>query len=215
MNLERYSSLVFDCDGVVLNSNKLKTQAFYQAALPYGEAPAKALVDYHVANGGISRYRKFAYFLSHLVPRNVDGPGLDKLLQVYASKVREGLMACESDPALLLLRELTPSKSWFIVSGGDQAELREIFSARGLDHLFDGGIFGSPDSKDEILSRELQAGRILRPGLFIGDSRYDHQASVNAGLDFVFIKQWTEFHEWQSYCEIHKIGTANNLQDLA
>ena len=36
-----YASLVFDCDGVVLNSNKVKTEAFYQAVLPYGEAAAR------------------------------------------------------------------------------------------------------------------------------------------------------------------------------
>jgi len=214
VNLEQYNSLVFDCDGVVLNSNKVKTRAFYEAALPYGEASAKALVDHHVVNGGVSRYRKFAYFLSQIVSRDAAGPGLDELLEVYARKVREGLMTCEADPALLALRERTPSRPWFIVSGGDQAELREVFSARGLDYLFDGGIFGSPDSKDEILVRELESGKMLMPGLFLGDSRYDHQASVNAGLDFVFIKQWTEFHDWESYCKNHRIEFAASLRDL-
>jgi phosphoglycolate phosphatase-like HAD superfamily hydrolase len=215
VNIERYKSLIFDCDGVVLNSNKVKTRAFYEAALPYGEAAASALVDHHVANGGVSRYRKFAHFLSRIVPQGADGPGLDELLKVYASKVREGLMACEADSGLIDLRELTPSTRWFIVSGGDQAELREVFSERGLDHLFDGGIFGSPNSKDEILSRELQAGRIMKPGLFIGDSRYDHEASGCAGLDFVFVRQWTEFYGWKAYCENHKLEVAASLRDLA
>ena len=214
MNIERYRSLIFDCDGVVLNSNRVKTRAFYEAALPYGEAAATALVDHHVANGGISRYQKFAHFLSRIVPQGADGPSLDELLKVYASKVREGLISCESDSGLIALRERTPSTRWFIVSGGDQAELREVFSERELDHLFDGGIFGSPDTKDEILSRELQVGKIIRPGLFIGDSRYDHVASVNAGLDFVFVRQWTEFSEWNSYCENQKIEVAASLRDL-
>jgi len=214
VNLEQYSSLVFDCDGVVLNSNKVKTRAFYEAALPYGEDLALALVDHHVANGGVSRYRKFAHFLEQLVPPGVEGPALEELLETYAQKVREGLMTCEADSELLRLRELVPSTPWFIVSGGDQAELREVFAARGLDRLFDGGIFGSPDSKDYILSRELAAGGITRPGLFIGDSKYDHEASVTAGLDFVFVKQWTEFHAWDSYCENHKIDVVDSLRDL-
>jgi len=59
LDLANYKTLVFDCDGVILNSNKLKTQAFYQATLPYGESKAQAMVNYHVQNGGISRYRKF------------------------------------------------------------------------------------------------------------------------------------------------------------
>lgn len=61
--LIEYKTLVFDCDRVILNSNKVKTEAFYQSALAYGEQAAQALVEYHIANGGISRYKKFAYFL--------------------------------------------------------------------------------------------------------------------------------------------------------
>lgn len=54
-----------------------------------------------------------------------------------------------------------------IVSGGDQAELRDVFSQRGISEWFDGGIFGSPDSKDEILARELANGNIDQPALFV------------------------------------------------
>ncbi|TCP20736.1 hypothetical protein [Rhodovulum adriaticum] len=84
-----------------------------------------------------------------------------------------------------------------LVSGGDQAELREIFAARGLDGLSDGGIFGSPDRKDTILARELGTGTIRRPPLFPGGSRYDHEAAVRADLDFVFVSGWSEMSEWQ------------------
>jgi phosphoglycolate phosphatase-like HAD superfamily hydrolase len=211
---EGYRTLVFDCDGVVLNSNKVKTKAFYEAALPYGEGPAQALVEHHVANGGVSRYSKFEHFLNQLVPSDTVGPGLDQLLDVYARKVREGLIECEADSGLLELREQTTSTSWLIVSGGDQAELREVFSEKGLAQLFDGGIYGSPDTKVEILARELREGRILGPALFIGDSRYDHETSVNAGLDFVFVNQWTEFAEWKSYCDKHNVKSVGSLCDL-
>jgi len=51
--------------------------------------------------------------------------------------------------------------------------LREVFTQRDLAPLFDGGIFGSPDTKDSILSRELANGNIQPPALFLEDSRYD------------------------------------------
>lgn len=214
--INRFRTLVFDCDGVVLNSNKVKTQAFYQAALPYGETAAQALVDYHVANGGISRYKKFAYFVDELVPLHapdIAGPGLDQLLDAYAGAVRHGLLNCEVAEGLEALRQASDAR-WLIVSGGDQAELRDVFQARGLDTLFDGGIFGSPDSKDEILARELANGNITQPALFIGDSRYDHVASSAAGLSFVFIRQWTEFPDWQTYCAERNLSTVMAVQDL-
>ena len=141
--LQHYATIVFDCDGVVLNSNAVKTRAFYEAALPYGEEAARALVAYHTANGGISRYKKFTHFLETIVPAlaHQPGPDLEQLLAHYAHGVRQGLLSCDVAPALQALRKATTATRWLIVSGGDQAELREVFAARDLAALFDGGIF--------------------------------------------------------------------------
>ncbi|MDA0426962.1 HAD family hydrolase [Stutzerimonas frequens] len=196
--LSDYRSLVFDCDGVLLDSNRVKTDAFYQAALPFGESAANALVRYHVANGGVSRYRKFEYFLSEIV-RHEDMEPLNELLSRYAERVREGLLACRVADGLGELRSALPKSNWMIVSGGDQGELREVFEARGLSHYFSGGIFGSPTDKQEILSRELNCGNLVLPAVFLGDSRYDYESAMKFGLDFVFISQWTEFSGWQEY----------------
>ena len=212
-SLTHYATLVFDCDGVVLNSNRVKTDAFYEAALPYGETAATALVDYHVSNGGISRYKKFTYFIEHLVAGK-PGPGLDELLNRYAVQVRAGLMECEVASGLQTLKECTPQARWLIVSGGDQTELREVFYQRKLDKLFDGGIFGSPDTKDEILSRELLLRNIELPALFLGDSKYDYQAANVAGLDFVFMSQWSEVANWEEWCSSLSLSTRPNISAL-
>ena len=48
--LAEYKTLVFDCDGVVLNSNQLKIQAYYDVAIKFGanKQQAQALVAHHV-----------------------------------------------------------------------------------------------------------------------------------------------------------------------
>lgn len=209
-----FSTVVFDCDGVVLDSNRVKTEAFYQAALPYGTAAAEALVAHHVANGGISRYAKFAHFLEHIVP-GAEGPDLEALLAAYADAVRAGLMTCAVAEGLEQLRTANPNQRWLIASGGDQAELREIFGARGLKDMFDGGIFGSPDDKTSILLRERAAGNISAPTLFLGDSRYDHIAASAAELDFVFLSGWSEFSGWQDYISKHGLTAYTNIAELA
>ncbi|GAB2730488.1 HAD family hydrolase [Halomonas garicola] len=221
----KYATYIFDCDGVVLDSNKVKTEAFYRATLPYGEAAAQAMVDHHVANGGVSRYRKFAHFLEQIAPttspnyaeqRNPAerGPDLEALLQAYAGHVREGLLGCEVAPGLEALRKQTPNARWLIVSGGDQAELRDVFAQRGIAAWFDGGIFGSPDTKDEILARELASANIQQPALFLGDSKYDYQAASAAGLDFVFLSGWSEVVGWQAWAAELGIATAENIGEI-
>ncbi len=215
--MKDYKTLVFDCDGVILNSNRVKTDAFYQAALPYGEAAAQAMVDYHVANGGVSRYLKFAHFLEQLVPEYAagrSGPNLDELLEHYANAVLEGLLSCEVAPGLEQLRKRIPNTRWLIVSGGDQTELRHVFAQRGLTELFDGGIYGSPDTKDEILARELKSNTIQMPALFLGDSKYDYQAASTAGLDFVFLSGWSEVQDWQEWTQKVDIEVKGNISEI-
>ena len=212
MNIENYKTLVFDCDGVVFNSNKVKTQAFYNVALPFGEEVARKLVAHHVLNGGISRYKKFDWFLQEVVTSGE--AELNKLLESYAQFVRNGLLTCEIASGLFELREKTSQANWLIVSGGDQQELREVFAARKLIELFDGGIFGSPDSKDTILERELANNNIRKSAIFLGDSRYDHIAASNAGLDFLFLSEWTEFISWPNYCRKHQIKSLTSIASL-
>lgn len=213
MNLEKYKTLVFDCDGVILNSNKVKTNAFYQAALPYGDKAAQQLVEYHIARGGISRFKKFEWFLENVVAGE-NGPNFDELLNNYAAEVSNGLLTCEVTKGLIELRNKTAHANWLIVSGGAQQELREVFSSRALDTLFDGGIFGSPDSKDLILTREIANKNIKQPALFLGDSLYDHSAASAANLDFIFLSDWSEFTSWPEYCDSNQIQTFKAISYL-
>ncbi|MDN3649308.1 HAD family hydrolase [Reinekea marina] len=215
--LTEYKTLVFDCDGVVLNSNKVKSSAFYHAALPFGVNAAQDLVSYHVANGGISRYEKFAYFLKEIAPnaaRNISGLGLEELLKSYALKVRSGLLSCEIAGGLLELKARTKGIPWLIVSGGDQDELREVFKERSLGDLFEGGIFGSPDDKELIIEREVQGNNIALPALFIGDSKYDYKAACSSDLDFIFISDWSEVFDWEKWCAEHRISHCNNIASI-
>lgn len=211
MNLKKYQTIVFDCDGVILDSNKVKTTAFYEAALPYGNEAAERLVKHHVENGGISRYEKFEWFLLHVVKKPSDS-ALDELLNSYAEKVRAGLLSCDIANGLAKLRSLTAHCNWLIVSGGDQIELRDIFQKRELSQFFNGGIFGSPDNKIDILKREMNNGNISKNALFIGDSRYDHISAKSADIDFLFVNYWTEFQGWQSYCQSNNINVADSLE---
>jgi phosphoglycolate phosphatase-like HAD superfamily hydrolase len=70
----------------------------------------------------------------------------------------------------------------------DQSELRTSFVKRGVAEWFNGGIFGSPQSKLEILKREIGVGNIPQPALYFGDSKYDYLTASSAGLKFVFFE---------------------------
>ncbi len=207
---------MFDCDGVVLNSNQTKIDAYYAVAKKMGgsDAQAQAFVDHHVAKGSFPRNGKTEYYLTQIVKQPVTKAILHQYMQAFEDVLDVTLMQCEVAVGLGALKAATPQAKWMLVSGGDQAELRRIFPRRQLAQLFEAGIFGGPEQKDEVLAREIANGNLQFPALFVGDSKYDHQAASRAGLDFVFLNAWTEVPDWQSYCAEHKITVLSNIAQL-
>jgi phosphoglycolate phosphatase-like HAD superfamily hydrolase len=214
LSIDDYKTIIFDCDGVILNSNKIKTKAFYETALSYGKESADNLVKYHVQNGGISRYKKFEFFLKNIVGIDVTEDKLNSLLLGFSKKIKYELSRCEVAEGIFQLREKIDS-NWIVVSGSDQDELNEIFSLRSLDSLFiQSCIFGSPESKEFIFEREFRLSTIKQPALFIGDSQYDHEVSSQYKVDFIFLSNWTEFANWKEYTNRNSISTYGSIKDL-
>ena len=205
---------MFDCDGVVLDSNRIKTEAFRTAALPFGPESADRLRAYHLENGGVSRYLKFRHFLESIVEGEAPAGSYERLLDRYAAEVGRELSTASVAPGLQRIRDETRSATWILASGGDQTELRGVFEERGLSRFFDGGIYGSPTPKDEILASCRDRGLLDRPALFLGDSRYDFEVASDFGLDFLFVEAWSEFQEWQDHQRVHGYRSVRTLSDL-
>ena len=136
------------------------------------------------------------------------------LLKQLNYEVERLLENCEIAQGLDVLREKTKDSNWMIVSGGDQEEIIRLFTRKNLLKYFDVGIFGSPDSKEDIVARELKKLTGQRPALFIGDSKYDYQVAKKNNLDFIFLSDWTNFFEWKSFCAENKIEIYRKLDDL-
>ena len=86
IELSKYSTIIFDCDGVILNSNDIKTNAFYEIAKVYGHLPALELKNYHKINGGVSRYEKFNYLFTNILCRPFESEEIGKLLLKNSEK---------------------------------------------------------------------------------------------------------------------------------
>lgn len=219
IDLSSYELIIFDCDGVILNSNYLKTSAFYKTALFAGKDLATRFAKYHADNGGVSRYVKFNFFIEHFLNINPDSEKgqqlFAKLLQDYALRVKQAMMTCEMTTALESLKLKTISASWAVASGSDQDELRSIFRVRNLANYFDLGIFGSPTSKISIV-RDLISGKLnLSKALIIGDSFLDYRVSVEMQTDFIYISGWSECSEIKKLSSNENIITYDSLTSLS
>jgi len=216
MDFSKYKTLIFDCDGVLLNSNFKKSEAYKLSALDYGasEDQADKLVKYHIKNTGISRYVKFKYFLTEIMMEPYADKNFQFLIAALNKHVLQVLNQCEVTADLDKLRKLTENQHWMVMSGGDQSEVRTLLKQKNIDHFFDYGIYGSPDSKYEIVDYHQTANDDFMPALFFGDSEYDIIIAEKFDLDFIFVSAWTDFKNWREMVSKKNIKTVRYLNEL-
>lgn len=205
--------VVLDCDGVILDSNGIKTEAFREAVAGYGTEAAALLVDYHRRHGGISRHRKVRHFFDGILGREPHPGELESVLEAFGRASRSGLFRCAETRGFRDFMTALPGNARpYVVSGGLEIELRDVFRERELDALFH-GIYGSPTTKEDNLERVFAHAGMRGPGIFFGDSEYDHVAASKAGLEFVFVSKYTEFGTWREYCAERGLRTVRTLKE--
>ena len=217
MNFNKYKTIIFDCDGVILNSNKIKTESFKKTLSKYKKELIDEFISYHESNGGISRYEKLKFFVRKLAPNYKllnEEKNYHFLLNLYSKICKESLYEAEVARGLKSLRHINIKTKWLIVSGGDQNELRDVFTKKGIYKYFNGGIYGSPDKKIDIISREISNENIVKPALFVGDSKLDFYAANSNLLDFIFLTDWTDFKNYKEFCSMNAIVYLNNLNSI-
>ena len=207
---KKYTHLFFDCDGVILNSNKIKTDAFYKLAIKYGEREANELVSYHLKNGGISRYNKIKYF-NKFILNNTDNSINESLVKEYSNILKKNLLKADIEKSIYKIKKYFPFSKVAVISGSDQEELRWLFKEKKIEHLFNYGIYGSPRNKIEILKTIFSEFSGKEQSIFIGDSKYDFEVSKKYNMDFAFIYEWTDLEDWRLFVNINDLNAYKNV----
>ena len=196
IDLNKYDFIVFDCDGVILNSNKIKTLAFENSLSNYSYEKVNKFIKFHQNNGGISRYDKFEYFFNKIMKMEYYKDPLRIALKNYANILKKELISCSYVPGVIkFLQFLTvQQKEIFVNSGSSEEELKRVFKSRKIDKFFI-DIKGSPSSKEANMNKIILDRKKSSNGLFFGDSLIDYQVANKFSMDFIFVK---DFSEWKN-----------------
>ena len=211
MNLGPYRAWLFDCDGVILDSNNVKTNAFYELARPFGVEVADAFVSYHKATGGVSRFVKVRHLFETLLGRVQCEADVAAGLVRFGQLVTDGLQSCAMVPGVEeLLDRLTLDVFRGVISGGLESEVQQVLASRGLTSRFD-AIRGSPATKDDIFGDLAKEGVLSGGAIFFGDSRYDYEVAERFGVDMVFVSGVSEFEGWGAYFKGRPVRVVEDL----
>ncbi len=178
-------AVVFDFDGVIVESVEAKTAAFLTL---FADRPDlhDAIRRHHLEHLGRSRHEKLAWIHRALLRDPLDADGLERLAERFSALVFEATVACPPVPGALetLAALAAAGLPAFVASGTPEHELRAIVERRGLAPRF-AGVWGSPTPKPQILWRIL-AERALRPEelILVGDGVSDLRAAREVGVPF-------------------------------
>jgi len=181
-----YDVYIFDCDGVILDSNQLKIDAMHNAlsAIVTDTTQVKACVDYFRDNFGRSRFHHVDIFIEQflLLDKNKAAETKQSILDAYSMQCKSLYLQAELTPGFIdFITQLKGKK--FIASGSEQQELRDVFNARGLDSYFD-EIYGSPTKKSDLVANILDITKASNAIMF-GDAVSDLEAANINNIDFI------------------------------
>jgi len=177
-------AIIFDFDGVIIESFDIKTQAFRELFKTYRQV--NEIVEYHKQNGGVSRYKKFRHIYSEILKQPLEEKTLKELGEKFSNLVVEEVKKCPYVPgALEFIQEKSKKLKLFIASGTPEDELRAIVNARDISEYFE-GIYGSPATKSEIMLGILGRENINKKEvIFIGDTITDYNEALKTEVPFI------------------------------
>ena len=181
-----FDTVFFDFDGVLAESEQIKTDAFRTV---YADQPAdvvQRIVAYHKANAGISRVVKIAHIERAFLGRPGDDESVAALARRYSETVVDQVIAApEVAGAGAFLDAFRDRLRMFVISGTPETELGPIVAARGMADYFT-EVRGSPRLKPDI-GAELRDrhGLDMARTVFVGDAPTDYHAAHALGCAFV------------------------------
>ncbi len=190
-------AIVFDCDGVILESVDAKTRAFAGIGLTFGQEAADRLVQYHRRHPALGRFEKFSWFFKTVLNRDMSDKEYALLNDAFARLCLESACGMMLVPGIRGVLEAWSGRvPMYVASGAPEGELRKILAGRGLARYF-AGIFGAPSRKTDILRNILAATDATACDcLMVGDSGSDQYAAEAVGMSFYGRGEYFKYSDW-------------------
>lgn len=200
--MEQYQHILLDFDGVVCDSNSIKSENILLAAKQYtDEDTARKFQTWFTKQTGIPRERKTNSFFKD---ENISG----QILSAY-ERLNERLINAEIMPGIKDFLSINKNIPFIILSGGNKKEIESYLKKHDLLQFIELILCG-PATKEENLKKYPLHGKTL----FIGDSLYDFEVAQKFFFDFIFLYGYTQFKEWQSFKFPANVNKFENFKNI-
>jgi phosphoglycolate phosphatase-like HAD superfamily hydrolase len=200
--------LILDFDGVVVESNAVKTQAFEKVFARFPEH-SEAMMAFHHEYVSVSRFAKFDHLAKRL-GRADDAALKADIAADFSRHVLKGMMAVPLVPGVeAFLQWVKDRFPVYLASVTPEPELKLILSERRLTHWFCDA-YGCPPWTKPNAIRDILLKNKVKPGgvMLIGDSAGDQRAALETGVRFLARNSGLSFDEPSPlvFADLHEIA---------
>ena len=181
--------LIFDFDGVIVNSVRVKGDAFAQLFESYESGISNKVKAYHYQNGGMPRAEKIKNIFKKVLNQNPVNGIVVEYCREFSKIVTDMVIKSDFIPGSFeFIRNNKNIFKQYIVSATPQEELQYIVEKLKINEYFI-NIYGSPmDKVTHITTIISNNGNKSDDAVLIGDSLSDFESSNKAGVDFIGVK---------------------------
>ena len=179
-------TIIFDFDGVILDSIPIKTKAFRELFSDFPKNIVDKFIEYHIQNTGVSRYEKIRYFYEDLLKKNILKTEILDYAQIFSNLTKEELIKRKYliNDTLDFIKQNYNKYNMHIASGADEQDLKYICNNLNISNYFI-TINGSPTKKRKIIQAILNTYDYTKEETcLIGDSINDYEAAKYNGVLF-------------------------------
>ena len=182
-------AIIFDFDGVILNSLEVKSNAFYDLYLKYGKSIANKVRNHHNNNTGINRFEKFKFYARNYLGKKITTKESADLSNKLRDLILKKILKCDYIYGVRNFIKLNRNNYiFFISSATPENELKIITNKLNISKFFE-KIYGSPISKKDHIKKIIKLYNLNKKNvLFLGDALADYKAASWNNINFILIE---------------------------
>jgi len=183
--ISSFEMVFFDFDGTIKESESIKSDAFYELFLDFGDDIAIRVVSHHENNTGVSRFIKLPIYIKWaglVATENLIKSYSDKFANIVFEKIISSKWVKKVKS---YIDNFHNDQIFCVISATPDKELKKIIKELGVFDYFN-EILGYPHSKEKAIKDCLCKYNILtNNAVMIGDSFSDYKAAKENNIDFI------------------------------
>jgi len=182
-------TILWDFDGVIIDSMKIKGDGFVELFREYKKTDVKILEKFHYKNGGVSRFEKIRYFYEEILNEQISEENILNLANIFANIIKKKIFNKKNliKDSIEFIKNNYKKFNFHIVSGAEHSELINLCDYLDIKRYFI-SIHGSPIKKDILIKNTIIEYKYsLDEIILIGDAMSDYRAAkINNILFYAF-----------------------------